>query len=347
MTDTEDTTTTHPTDADGLSDAETKLMLAAWNRRTRTPHVDTEEALRARVLEGGDNGELELSPAFSSLQARGWLVRDGARWTLSPAGIPEAQRLMRAAMCEGFGAGLIRSATSPTYVEYCRRVYGTDGFRFNMVDNPQLAKLLEVIGLAPRERFVDLGCAVGALTDVIAEHTGAHGTGIDFAAPAIEFAQKAYADKADRLSFAVGDLNRLTLPRDTFDVAVSIDTLYFVDDVEQVVGDILGLLRPGGRFAAFYSVTREDGEPDSGLDVDNTLLAKSLAALGIRWSSVDFTDNSRALWSRARQAAADLREAWEAEGGATIWQSRDREARAISAIYDDGRARRYLYWATV
>ncbi len=328
-----------------LTEAERTLLMAAWNRRARKPRVATQEELRAIILERGDHEELDLGPGYTALEARGWLVREDDRWTLSSAGILEAQRVLHDAMQEGFGEGLIKTATSPTYVEYCRRVYGADDFRFNMVDGEQLEKLLEVIALGPTERFVDLGCAVGALTELIADRTGAHGNGVDFAAPAIEFARRTHADKADRLVFSVGDLNRLELPSGSFDAAVAIDTLYFVDDVQQAVGDILGLLRPGGRFAAFFTVSHDADEAQPDLDVANTLLAKALDAHGVDWSAVEFTDNSRALWTRALEAAEALREAWEAEGNPQIWRSRDREARSMSAVYAEGRARRYLYWA--
>lgn len=329
-----------------LSVAEEKLLLAAWDRRRRAPRVATAETLQASVDEGVEGDKIALGPAFPSLAARGWLVADGDRWTLSPSGVPEAQRLMRAAMCEGFGKGLVRCAQSPTYVEYCRRVYGTDGFRFNMVDTPQLEKLLDVMALSPGQRFVDLGCAVGALTEWIAVRTGAHGTGIDFAAPAIDFALQATTGASDRLAFAVGDLNAISLPQRSFDVAVAIDTLYFVDDVEQVVGDILALLRPGGRFAAFYSVTRQDDEPLSALAADQTLLARALCGHGVEFCLADFTDNSHALWSRAQEAAEALEGAWKAEGNEEIWQSRSSEAAKVLSTYAEGRARRYLYWAS-
>jgi 23S rRNA G2445 N2-methylase RlmL/SAM-dependent methyltransferase len=326
-----------------LSESSRQLLGAAWDRRNRVPRVATEAELRALIDLYADE-PVDLENAFDDLAERGWLAEEEGSWTLTEVGVPVARRVGRELRKEAFGSTLVRAAASPTFIEFCRRVNGGDGFSFNMVDEPQRAKLLEVMELSPVESFVDLGCAVGSITEWISDQTGAQGVGIDFAPPAVDLALRTDAAKAGRVEFVVGDLNHLTLPPASFDVAVSIDTLYFVEDVQKAVADILALLCPGGRFAAFYSVKRTEEEPESKLDPHHTDLAKAFQALGVDYEFAEFTDNARGIWTRAKDAAADLKEAWEAEGNAVLWKSRDRETTSILPVHLAGRAARYLYW---
>ncbi len=49
-------------------------------------------------------------------------------------------------------------------------------------------------------------------------------TGIDLARDTIERAQTRTADKRERLTFKVGDMDDLAFPRNSFDTIISIDT---------------------------------------------------------------------------------------------------------------------------
>jgi cyclopropane fatty-acyl-phospholipid synthase-like methyltransferase len=212
-----------------------------------------------------------------------------------------------------------------------------------VVDSPQLEKLAEVLALKPGDSFVDLGCALGSLTEWAANQTGADGTGIDIAAPALDNARRRVAGN-DKLAFIVNDLNAIGLPKNSFDEAFAVDTLYLVDDLQAAVGDIVAPLQPGGRFAAYYSVYRTDKEPDRSLEADDSALAEVLRAHGIAYEVVDFTANARAVWANGCLAADELKQAWTNE---EIWRGRDGETNRVLGFHEAGRARRYLYWATV
>jgi hypothetical protein len=60
-----------------------------------------------------------------------------------------------------------------------------------------------------------------------------------------------------------------------------------------VVSDIIELLAPGGRFAAFYTSLRRDGDDESILKAESTRLAQALLAHGRAFSSWDFTEDER------------------------------------------------------
>ncbi len=280
---------------------------------------------------------------MAELGDAGLAVEVDGVWTLTEPGVPLAQEQLKGVMRKAFGEGLVRKANSATYAEYCRRVYGDGTFHFNMVDNPQLERLLAVAEFGPEHEFVDLGCAVGGLTASIAARTGARGLGLDFADPVVEFARRVHG--SDRLTFEVGDLEELDLPAVRFDAALCIDTLYFPRDLDQTVGDILACLKPGGRLVAFFSVSRNEDQPEKSLEADDSLLAAALRHHGVSYEVEEFTELGHALWRRARVAADSLKQAWLDEGYEADWRSRDKETACVLARYDEGRSRRYLYTA--
>ena len=93
----------------------------------------------------------------------------------------------------------------------------------------QVASLLAFINLKPGDRALELGCGNGAMADYIAEHSGAHLTGIDYIPEAIRQANQRTRGRGKRLAFKVMDIGALNFPPESFDTIISIDTLYFTE----------------------------------------------------------------------------------------------------------------------
>ena len=72
----------------------------------------------------------------------------------------------------------------------------------------------------------------GMISEYFSDQTGAHVTGIDFIPKAIQDAWPCTKPKRDRLDFRVMDISHLDFRAASFDVIVSVDTLYFTDTVE-------------------------------------------------------------------------------------------------------------------
>jgi ubiquinone/menaquinone biosynthesis C-methylase UbiE len=237
----------------------------------------------------------------------------------------------------------MKSEASPAYAEYCRRAYGTPFVQFGMTDSSQLEELLERLSLTGGERLVDLGCGIGSQAEYLADRSGARVLGVDFAPGAILRAAERSHDKRYRLAFAEGDLNAISLPQRSFDVVLSFDSLYFVDDLGKTLADMAALLAPGGRLALFYSEVKRRGAPDDILEPRGTRLGRALSTLGLEYETVDFTESERKVWERSLAAATDLRAAFEAEGNAELWKSRDEEDRSMLEVFSSGSSSRYLY----
>ncbi len=88
-----------------------------------------------------------------------------------------------------------------------------------------LEDLLARFELKPGDHLLDLGCGAGVIAEYISDQTGARVTGLDYATPAVTAANERTADKRSALTFLQGDMNALDLPAQSFDAAISLDTL--------------------------------------------------------------------------------------------------------------------------
>jgi ubiquinone/menaquinone biosynthesis C-methylase UbiE len=330
------------------TEAERQLLVVSWNRVDRRPfeprsiHEIETMAKRWFVEEF-----VPIEPALAGLLERRLLEQSEEGISLSPAGIEVSKGLVRDRMRTSFEKGLVRSFESAANQELCRRIYGNDQYQLNMVDTEQWEKLQEVLSPSSEDHLVDLGCALGAISESLSDRFGCRVTGVDFARPAIAAARKRTRDKSHRLHFEVGDLNELELPAQSYDLALSVDTLYFVQDLERVVRDIVGLVRPGGKLAVFWTQHRpQDGDSES-LEPGATAVAQALDACQIPWRHWEYTLQAQDLWIQTVEVLDSLEEAYAEEGNADLWDSRRNEAATMRKAYEAGRVRRYLYLATI
>ncbi len=241
-------------------------------------------------------------------------------------------------------------AASPAYAEFCRRAYGADLGQHGFADMAQVDALIEAAGLTAGQRGLDLGCGDGRMAEYIAAATGAHMTGLDNSPQAIQQAQARTAGQADRLTFVVGDMARLSdaFAPASFDVLISVDTLYFVDEPEIPLADMMVLLTPGGRLLALYSHAANPETPipvfpRETLPPDKTPVAVAADKLGLLYTVWDFTANDRAFARHMQQAIEEVRPALEAEGHLFLYDNRRAEADGTLAAHEAGCAARYLY----
>jgi SAM-dependent methyltransferase len=109
---------------------------------------------------------------------------------------------------------------------------------------------------------LDLGCGVGGQTLHLAELTSGYITAIDSHAPSIERLRATVAMRrlAERVHPVVGDMTRLGLPSQRFDLIWSEGALYNIG-IENALKICLGLLRPRGYLAFTDAVWRREDPP--------------------------------------------------------------------------------------
>jgi protein-L-isoaspartate O-methyltransferase len=241
-------------------------------------------------------------------------------------------------------------ASSAANAEYCTQVYGRNLCQHGFADLLHLDHLLQVSRLSASDRILDLGCGNGMIAEYISDQTGAHVTGIDFIPQAIRDALERTQAKRDRLAFRVMDISRLDFPSASFDVIISIDTLYF-SEVLATLGGCLPLLKAGGRLVAFFDQSCGPGTPLEDypreiIQADQTELAQALQKLNFSYQTWDYSDAMLAHLRRRRPALAALKTQFEAEGNQFLYESHLGEANGIERAYTHGAGKRYLYLAT-
>ena len=289
----------------------------------------------------------DWSDAFDALVSDGLVTGDDKGYRLTETGRPLAEKhgRDRADMYWYHYQKFYPAAhASPTHSRFCERVFGRDLCQEGQTDMASLERMLELLDLEENEAVIDLGCGAGVISEYISAISGARVTGVDYAASAIAEADKRTAEKRSRLDFIQGDFSDLSLPADTYDVVIAIDTLYWGDVLERLFSRLAQALRPGARMGIFLNHEIPEGESVEMLQARHSELWRVLSARGYGIGVYDFTRELGEFWQRLHSTTIELRDAYEAEGNGFIVDNylRESEQDHIPEI-ESGRMARYLY----
>lgn len=109
--------------------------------------------------------------------------------------------------------------------------------------------------IAPNDRVIEIGFGGGDALGLMAQRAyRGYVVGVELSKDALLHTAQRYAQLVDegRLRLIGGDLRRLPFTGACFDVAVSVNTIYFVRDHAAWLGQVYRLLRPGGRFVVSF-----------------------------------------------------------------------------------------------
>ena len=206
--------------------------------------------------------------------------------------------------------------SSAAHARFCSR----------MADMPQIDCLVRMLGLKPSERLLDLGCGDGSITEYIQAATGAAATGVDLSAVAIGQAIQRTAGSAGRLVFRVADMRGLDYPPGAFDAIVLIDSHYFIEDLEGLLGELLGMLGVQGRIGLFSDEgSGIPGRDDSQTDAMETRIGQLLAKEGLRFEALNLTKQNRDHWRLKQKVLLQLKDDFLREGSLFLYENRLKE----------------------
>lgn len=118
---------------------------------------------------------------------------------------------------------------------------------------PEANWLLDQVGLQPGARAIDVGCGPLGILDLLAERVGASGTvvGVEREPHLLNMARAIVAERGyPNVQVQLGDATATSLPHESFDLAHERLVLIVSPEPEQVLAEMVRLVRPGGIVAA-------------------------------------------------------------------------------------------------
>lgn len=119
----------------------------------------------------------------------------------------------------------------------------------------------EVCPLKDGESVLDVGCGGGGnLVRILERCPKSRADGIDYSEESVACSRKATKKYADRCSILCGDAMRLPYRDETYDRAVSFESIYFWPDPVQGLKEMLRVLKKGGKVILASEMT----DPEKG-----------------------------------------------------------------------------------
>lgn len=141
---------------------------------------------------------------------------------------------------------------------------------------------VEFASLSERDRFLDVGCGLGAALEHAAA-TGAEVAGVDPSPSMVARASR----RVPEADVREGSAEAIPFPDDHFTVAINVSSFHHWADREAGLKEMLRVLAPGGRLHVVEDKLKE-GKDGHGLShQDSQVLAAKLAELGYADAAVD------------------------------------------------------------
>jgi ubiquinone/menaquinone biosynthesis C-methylase UbiE len=110
---------------------------------------------------------------------------------------------------------------------------------------PAAKALVDVVGVRPGERVLDLACGTGNAA-ILAAQRGAEVMGVDIEPALLEIAARRAAESNVTVTWIEADVGSPSFPRPYFDVILSVFGVMYVSDHKRAVNAVASLCRPGG-----------------------------------------------------------------------------------------------------
>ncbi len=200
------------------------------------------------------------------------------------------------------------AAESPAFQNFCRDAYGEDFSQDGFSDIDQINRIIPYI---PKEgaHILDIGCGNGKMLGYLQRKTGAWIHGVDYSDTAIAEARKSFQTHSD---FQVGVIGETEYPGESFDVVISMDSMYFAKDMVQFVGQIKSWIKPGGVFFVGY----QEGDVMAKTEnAETTVFSDAMRKNHWSYEVSDITRECFDVLKKKRETAILHKDAFEKEGG--------------------------------
>ena len=335
-----------------LSTAEKQLITTlAWfrSRYALYQNLDPErKATRESIEAFGKTwiGEFKQNwdDAFASLQEKGVLIFSNGEYVFTEQGgdLKNAVEAESPFYQYEYDHYFSQEEKSDAHGRFCEKVYGKDLSQHGLIDLGELSLLIDRLKTNTFSQVLDLGCGNGRITEYLSGFSGARFHGVDISGEAIAMATKRVGVENEKLRFSVANINDLDLPAGTYDLILSLDTLYYADSLPNVLDQARQLLRKGGQLMAYFSQWIMDENYAENLLPENTHLARALSEKGLDFTWHDLTESGWGHWKTKLAALEEMEKDFTTEGHRDLWEYRYREAYRY-ANWGDRKYSRYFY----
>jgi 2-polyprenyl-3-methyl-5-hydroxy-6-metoxy-1,4-benzoquinol methylase len=228
---------------------------------------------------------------------------------------------------------------SEVFREYCEKAFGADFSQDGFSDLSQLKELLSMVTFNHMSNILDIGCGNGKMIKYIQRITGAYITGFDYSEKAIASAKRDINEKA---KFEVGIIGQIDYQAETFDLIISMDTIYFATDMNAFVSQIYNWLRNGGHFICGY---QEGDVMKKTANKDTTELAKSFRNNGIEYEVIDYTRKTYEMLKNKRDVILSMKDKFINSNMKMWYKVVKRQTQCVKASYEKYQREnaRYIY----
>lgn len=197
---------------------------------------------------------------------------------------------------------------SNAFKAFCKDAFGEDLSQDGFSNIEQIDMIFNYIPQKENVNILDVGCGNGKMLGYLQSKTEVNIYGFDYSETAINTAKKLFPEKSN---FKEGVIGETDYPDSTFDVIVSMDTMYFANDMNAFVAQIKKWLKKDGVFFVGY----QEGEvvPKT-KNADTSLLANALKSNDMKYEVTDITQQTYELLKTKRNSAMNHKAMFEAEG---------------------------------
>lgn len=228
---------------------------------------------------------------------------------------------------------------SKAFKRFCEDAFGEDFSQDGFSNINQVNMILDYIPQGEEVHILDIGCGNGKMLGYLQKKTGAYIHGFDYSENAIETAKKLFPVNAEFREAVIGEAD---YPEESFDVIISMDTMYFAKDMAAFVAQIKKWLKKDGVF--FVGYQEGDVMPKTE-NADMTVLAKALGQNGMQYEVMDITRETYDLLKSKRVSAGKYKEMFEAEGHLNWYEMLMWQTEYACGVFEDFEKKmaRYIY----
>lgn len=209
---------------------------------------------------------------------------------------------------DAYEAFYTMAKNSKAFQSFCKEAFGEDFSQDGFSNIEQIDRIIQYIPQMDNVHILDIGCGNGKMLGYLQEKTGAYIHGFDYSEEAIKTAQFLFPNNSEFREGIIGEIDYL---EESFDVIISMDTMYFANDMTAFVAQVKKWLKHSGVFFVGYQEGDVIPKTDS---ISTTMLSKALVTNGMDFDVIDITEQTYELLKKKRISAINHQNEFESEG---------------------------------